>query len=369
MREGLAGMGLGGREARETTAPPPKPAALPWDGVGLEWAAFPMGDGVVDLFIARIRDPWGLPPMLHGLRLRALFRRVAARRPTAALWVAVEVPGTWFRREVADGLLGLPAPVAVTGGAPPALRDFTFPPRTFPRLSPPPSSSVPPFPSDLELRLLTALLRMREAFTAEIAAQAGLSPSTARRILRGMARPGAGWVEETSARYPRWRLTRKGLSMVRRALGLPPGARFFDGREKGGGSRHQRTARLWPAWVRKALRATIWGGWTETVLSATLRPDAVAWGEWRGRETLFLLEVESGHRSRTDLRFRLRRRLQEAAPMLRGYPVVLATLGPPWVIRALAMDPPEIPPGVAVVLGDWKAFGRLPEPVFGAVRT
>jgi len=146
---------------------------------------------------------------------------------------------------------------------------------------------------------------------------------------------------------------------------LPPGARFFDGREKGGRGRHRRAARLWPAWVRKALGAEVWGGWSEVVLSGTLRPDGLAWGLWKGRETLFLLEAESGRRSREDLRRRLRERVDRIAARLRGWPVVLAVLGPPWVLRALAADPPEIPGGIAVVLEDWKAFGRLPEPAFG----
>lgn len=342
-------------------------APLPWHGAGLEWAAFPLRDGVADLFIARIRDPWGLPPARQADRIRALFRRAHAARPTAALWVAVEVPGTWFRREIARGLWGLPAPVAVTDGAPPKLEAFSFPPRTFPALSPPPALVSPEMDAAPEaVRILLALARLRWGFTAEIAAQTGMSPDAVRERLRALAR--AGWVaREPGPPHPFWRLRRPGLSTALRLLGLPPGVRFFDSREKGGGGRHRRAARLWPAWVRKALGATVWAGWSETALTPTLRPDGIAWGEWRGMEALFLVEVESGHRSREELRRQVARRMAEAAERLRGYPVVLAVLGPPWVLGAVAAAGMRAPPGVSLVLGDWKRFGELPEPVFGAV--
>lgn len=336
------------------------------DGIFPGWMALPLPGGAADLFLVRIDDPWGLPPAAQARRIRAMFRRVLALRPTAALWVAVEAPGRWFRLEIARGLAGLPAPVAVTDGRPPDLPDFSFPPRRFPALPPPPPAPPPPsLPREAE-RILRVMARLRVAATAEAAAQSGLSPASARARLRALR--AAGYVAEGGSPYPLWRLTRKGLSAALRILGLPPGARFFDGREKGGRGRHRRVARLWPAWVRKALGAEVWGGWSEAVLSAALRPDAVAWGRWHGRETLFLLEVESGHRSREELRRRLRRRLEEASRRLRGFPAALAVLGPPWVVRALAADPPEVPRGMAVVLGDWKAFGRLPEPAFGAVR-
>jgi hypothetical protein len=329
------------------------------------WTALPLPGGFADVFVARLEDPWGLPPGLQALRIRALFSRIRAVRPTAALWVAVEAPGVWLREEIARGLAGIPAPVAVTDGRPPSREDFSFSPRLFPVLSPPPLADPPPaFPKETA-RTLLVLLRLREAATAEVAAQAGLSPSRAREILRGLA--AAGRAVEAGSPYPLWRLARPGLSAARRMLLLPPGARFFDGREKGGRGRHRRAARLWPAWVRKALGAEIWGGWSEAVLSGDLRPDGLAWGRWKGQETLFLLEAESGHRAREDLRRRLRARVGRIAARLRGFPVVLTVLGPPWVLRTLAADPPELPGWIAVVLEDWKAFGRLPEPAFGRI--
>jgi hypothetical protein len=58
--------------------------------------------------------------------------------------------------------------------------------------------------------------------------------------------------------------------------------------------------RQWPKWVSKALpHADKYSGWSEvSIPGLKANPDALAWGKILDTETLFWLEVESGHSSK-----------------------------------------------------------------------
>jgi hypothetical protein len=87
-------------------------------------------------------------------------------------------------------------------------------------------------------------------------------------------------------------------------------------------------------------------------------------------ETLFWLEVESGHCSREVLCTKLSRRLCQATAYTQCLNVrlVFVLLAMPWVQEAARSALAGIPDTVAVVTGDWKEFGRLPVVEWGKVR-
>ncbi len=100
------------------------------------------------------------------------------------------------------------------------------------------------------------------------------------------------------------------------------------------------------------------------------RPDALCWGRWDGYETLFWLEVESGHDSVEALQRKTVRRVNQALMYARRCPVrlVFVVLGPPWVRAAVVEVFQHLPGDVAALLEDWKSFGVLPVPQWGRVR-
>jgi hypothetical protein len=305
-----------------------------------------------------------------------MARQLAGLRPGASLWVPVQAPGGgWYAEEVRQALRGLPLAVAVSEGAGslPRLRDFSFCPGLFHTPSP-----CPPAALDFDTKILSmqeaqalrVLARLETAYTAEVASLCGVSLPTARQALWGLA--DRRLVERQGQQaFPIWKVRRTGVSLALRSWGLPPGVAFPARRERSaGGKRHRRTARLWLAWLQGAWpQAEIWAGWSEVALGR-LRPDALAWGTFSGRETLFWLEVESGKASREVLRRKTVHRFEGALRYARRFSLslVFALLAPPWVRRAVVAGFVGLPRDAAVVLADWKAFGELPVPGWGAAR-
>ena len=341
-----------------------------------EWRSFHLGNGWSDTFIFPISAGSGLPPVDYAGPMRRMVSQVSRLRPGASLWVSVEAPGgRWYAEEVRQSLRGLPLAVAVTGnpGSLPCLRDFSFCPGLFPTPVSPPPTAPDPGVSDLSLQgvqALRVLARLETAYTAEVASLAGVSLPTARQALRGLKR--RQLVErEGQENFPIWKVRRAGLSLALRSWGLPPGVPFPARQERSAATgRHRRTARLWPAWLRRAWpQARVWAGWSEVALGR-LRPDALAWGELSERETLFWLEVESGNASRETLRRKTSRRFEQALHYARRFSVslVFALLAPPWVRQAVVGAFVHLPGDVTVVLADWKAFGTLPVPQWGSAR-
>lgn len=342
-----------------------------------EWRSFSLGNGWSDTFVFPLSTQAGLPPGDYAHPLRRMAGQLARLRPGASLWVQVEAPGgCWYADEVRQALRGLPLAMAVTtgSGSSPQLRDFSFCPGLFRAPSPSPPAASGTGIGELsvqELQALRVLARLETAYTAEVASLSMLSLPTARQALRGLQ--GRRLVErEGQQAYPIWKVRRGGLSLALRSWGLPPGVAFPTRRERSApGGRHRRTARLWPAWLRRSWpQAEVWTGWSEVALGR-LRPDALAWGELSGREALFWLEVESGNASRETLRHKTIRRFEQAHLYARRFSVslIFALLAPPWVRQAVVGGFVRLPEDVAVVLADWKAFGALPVPKWGFGRT
>ncbi len=341
-----------------------------------EWRSFPLGNGWSDTFVFPLSAQAGLPPGDYAHPLRRMAGHLAGLRPGASLWVPVAAPGgCWYADEARQALRGLPLAVAVTQdrGALLSLRDFSFCPGLFPTPVPPPPTAPERGISDLslqEVQALRVLARLGTAYTAEVASLAGVSLPTARQALRGLKHRLLVDREEQEA-FPIWKVRRPGLSLALRSWGLPPGVAFPTRRERSATTgRHRRTARLWPAWLRRSWpQAGVWTGWSEVALGR-LRPDALAWGELSGREALFWLEVESGNASRETLRRKTTRRFEQSLLYARRFSLclVFALLAPPWVRQAVVGGFVGLPGDATVVLADWKAFGALPAPRWGLAR-
>ena len=175
--------------------------------------------------------------------------------------------------------------------------------------------------------------------------------------------------------WPYWRIKRKGIVAALRAWGVPAGERFDYYRERTRllNSIHRRRSRQWPRWVSRALpHARIYAGWNEISISEIrVRPDALAWGELYGAETLFWLEVESGYSSaeyiynQTTWRWVKAKKYAEAV----GVQLVFVLLGSLWVRQAVRIAFMDVPPTCAVIIAGTKRgnFGKLPYPKWGEV--
>lgn len=362
-----------------------------------DWASLELAAGYyTDTFILRPSARDGLPPAACAALVRlALGGLKRLRRGGASVWVQLRAPGRWYLQEVGRGLWGAPVAVAVTPPLHPlCLEDFSRPPPLHPApCPPPPRAAGPPHPlapripgagggggvSAAALACARVLARLGAGHTSEVAALAGLSPPTARRALVELEAVGCAVREGPapggySARYPFWRLRRRGLSLALRSWGVAPGRAFpqrLESRRVSAG-RGRRVARLWPGWVRRAWgEAEVWAGWSEVALPGVgATPDALAWGALLGEEVLFWLEVESGHASGALIRARTVQRLGRALVYTRqvGVRLVFAVLGRRWAVGAACEGLMDIPAEAAVVAADWRAFGRLPRPQWGRVR-
>lgn len=341
------------------------------------WKAFQFGGQWSDTFIFPISYNAGLPPGDYARALRRMSPTLARLRRGASLWVRVETPGgVWFTSEVRRALKGLPLAVAVTAvGEELSLADFSFVPGLcrVPTPQPPIIRVDWPEPPGNELRCLQSMARLEEAYTIEVAGQAGLSIPTARQALYGLLERKAVKLD-TSGRFPLWQITpRLGVSLALRRWGVPPGYSFAGRGERktATNERHRRVARLWPAWLARALpQAVIWAGWSEARIGR-LSPDGLAWGRWEGLETLFWLEAESGHSSSAVIAQKLVERFNKAIVYARSFPVMLvfAVLAPPWVQRLAAEALWEMPQDAAMVAASWTSFGELPAPAWGRARS
>lgn len=360
--------------------------------------------GWTDTFVFSMQHDAGLPPDDYAEALKKLTGQLIKLRRGASVWVKVDGPGMWYAREVRRVLRGAPLAVAVTPAdvLQPRVESFSFIPQT--KKVPP---GLPPraeewYLGDLSrdaLACLRVLARVHNGYTTEIAALVGFGIDLARKMLRVLiennyavyiddfvkpAKPkqmtlidgkevGRSNPDEKKS-YPFWQVTKKGTSIALRSWGLPPDHYFPERKEfrTPMDSRHRRVARQWPAWVRKAWsHAEVWTGWSEVYIKGlAATPDALAWGRLDGGETLFWLEVESGHSSRQVIQKKISRRLGQASAYSESMKVrlVFVLLAMPWVQEAARAALASIPDTVAVVTGDWKEFGKLPVVEWGKVR-
>ena len=360
--------------------------------------------GWTDTFIFSMQHDAGLPPDDYAQALRKLTWQLNKLRRGASIWVQVDGPGMWYAKEVRRALRGMPLAVAVTmsGVSQPELESFNLIPYTLRVPSGPPPLAAEWYLGDLsrkQLDCLRVLARLQKGYTKEIASLVGEEDEFALSMLQVLvekeyARYITDFVAPVKPKqltliggkevgryklgemksYPFWQITKKGISIALRSWGLPPGYSFPERKEfrTPPDGKHRRISRQWLAWVRQAWsHAEIWTGWSEVYikrLAAT--PDALAWGRMDGWETLFWLEVESGHSSREVLWRKLSRRLNQAYAYTQSLNVrlVFVLLAMPWVQEAARHVLTGIPDTMAVVTGDWKDFGRLPVVEWGKVR-
>ena len=111
--------------------------------------------------------------------------------------------------------------------------------------------------------------------------------------------------------------------------------------------------------------AGIYAGWNEvSIPGLKSRPDALAWGEIQGVETLFWLEVETGNVSRrrlldnTSVRWMKAKAYSKAA----NVHLIFVLLGMPWVQETARTAFRDVP-------ANWNKFnfGKLPYPKWGEV--
>jgi hypothetical protein len=341
-----------------------------------DWRSLPIGRGWSDTFVFPISAYDGLPPMRRAKMLRDMANKVAKIRRSASIWIPVDGPdGIWFRREVQRSLQGLVLPYAVTPVSVecPQLADFSFIPWTDRVATPAPPEAPSLLIADKlnqhELGCLHVLARIRSASTAEVASLTGCSLPTARQALRGLMGDRFALLD-TDAPFPVWELTRRGKSLSLRSWGAPKGVSFpgYKERELKPG-RHRRTTRLWLTWLRNAWpQAEIWAGWSEVTFGRCW-PDALVWGKLDGFETLFWLEVESGHRSRQEIMRITRRRLNQAMCYSKRFPLrlVFVVLSQKWAQPVLSGISQNLSHDVSVVIGEWGTFGELALPRWGSV--
>lgn len=333
------------------------------------------GEEYADTFVFPVSHRMGLPPGEVSRLVRATFRRVCELRPRASLWVPVAAPGQWFRTQVRAEMWGTKNSYVVTsaGAGRPGSRYFSYPPPRSHSIAPALPAEAPRILgySPREQEVLLVMARLRSATASEVAACVDCSVRHTRRLCDTLERDDCFERTGQDDDYTTWSITRRGTLIARRGWGIPPNTQFGGGRERSrGGSRHRRTARLWPAWLREAYPdAEIWAGWSEPrgLSTGGHQADALAWGSYRGHETVFWLEVESGKRSRAELRRDMEYRLTEITMKYAGYQAVVGVLAMPWAARAVLPTLTEISPHVAVVLEDWKNVGSLPRPAFGEV--
>jgi hypothetical protein len=339
-------------------------------------------------FIFRVSSKDNLPPADYCDLISKFARIISKNHSTACIWVQVEAPGLWFPLEIRRGLRKSRVPIAVTRtNSRLILADFNVKPWTSGvPLPPPPFEPDWAMPvSENELTCLRVLARLKYGLTSEIASLAGFSRRTCLDSLNALKKDYVYHVfpsERTnpervySSKYSYWGLKKLGLIAALRSWGVPPGVRFSSRLEPTHGeeSRHRVTARLWRASLQKDLGASgeIWSGWSEVNLpDMRLTPDALAWGKLDDRETLFWLEVESGHLSTDNVLAKISKRFRGATKYARDREVnlVFGVLAMPWVQNAIKLAFLDMEPNVAVIVGDWKEFGKLPVIQWGMVRT
>jgi hypothetical protein len=362
-------------------------------------------DGWTDTFIFNLDPGAGLPPDDYVDAIRKLVPQVNRLHYGASLWIKVAGPGMWYAREVRRVIRhGTGMAVAVTKAEveTPRLQSFSYSPYTIKVPSPPPPQADEWFLGDLSedaIACLRVLARLDTGYTNEVASLTGMGLDTTRKSLRGLvdvgyaeyvtgfARPAkpiqTTWIagKEISRKcaskkrsYPFWEIRRRGISIAHRSWGIPPDYHFPERKEHRTpmDSRHRRTARLWPAWLKKAWpHVEVWGGWSEVrIAGLEATPDALAWGSIDGYEALFWCEVESGHSSGDLVRKKISRRLAMATAYTESLQVrlVFVLLAMPWVQEAVRPALAGINSTTAVVTADWLRFGKLPVEEWGKAR-
>ncbi|MEA3349882.1 MAG: hypothetical protein U9Q82_04600 [Chloroflexota bacterium] len=294
-----------------------KTASLP---LPVEWLPTKYGQGWMDLYHFRTSAFAGLPPSAQAKIIRVILHRLRQFNVLFHLWVELDAPGTWFAYELCL-LVSDDTMVLTQLGKFPTLNDYAHLPALFvehpSHLGPPSPTLQSPEKISLEpsvLRTLRILVRLNEAHTVEIASLAGYSKTHIRSRLKILQNKKLARRTKVG-KHQGWAITRRGVRLAHRSWKLPPRVSFKRYREENhyAGARHRRVSCRWREWMEKAWpQAEVWDCWTELSLSRG-HPDALAWGTWKGQETLFWVEVETGHKSREKLGWQFAQRLNAAS--------------------------------------------------------
>ena len=354
-----------------------------------------------DTFVLPIRHDRALPPWDYAEAVNTVIPTLEKLRRGASLWVPVMAPGRWYLEEAKYTLRNASIPVAFTNGETlPGILDFSRPPGIYDvpcKAGTLAENSPIADLSNIALQSLLVMARFTAAYTNEVASCCMIDGRACRSALWELEKQGYVEYHEndayidshlSSARqrssrgekkqtniWPYWRIRRPGLSAALRVWGVPAGAVFSNRSEKNRllDSVHRRRSRQWPKWVSMAIpHAEIYAGWSEVgIPGLKANPDALAWGKLQGLETLFWLEVESGHSSKnlildkTTVRWLKATGYAEAV----GVQLVFVFLAMPWVRDAARLAFIDVPRTSAVIVADWSRqnFGQLPFPKWGEV--
>lgn len=341
--------------------------------LALEWEPFYLlnvADATLDIFKHSLSATDGLPPFTQARIIDLISNQLIRARPKPCLWVTVEAPGTWYIGEI-QRLVKRRIPTLILPAGQSPTSNWDFEPHAFLHRAKHSEYLLMGRRFDIrhsgikesKLRVLRILARLRTAHTPEITSLAGFSETYVRSLLKQLQTENL--IERKHiGKYDGWAIRNKGLRLAHRAWNVPKGVHFAPYREeyRYAGERHRRIARMWWAWLEKAYsNIEIWDCWTEVPVRYGI-PDALAWGRHGDRETLFWLEVDSGHSSRRTMEANYRRRLQLAYTHADEWriPIVFCIMGSPWVVDAFRWCIPLIPRTVAVIGHDWRDFGNLP---------
>jgi hypothetical protein len=352
-----------------------------------------------DTFIFPVHYNRALPPWDYVDVVNTVVPTLIKMRRGASLWIPVTSPGRWFFEEVKYALRNAPVAVAVTKGySQPTILDFSKPPGIFEVPCPGgvhvDEDSILDL-SEREVHSLLTMARFSVAYTNEVASSCLMEDRACRTALRALetrefieyhehdtnidshlssVRQKASKGEKRDKDiWPYWRIRRPGISAALRIWGVPSGSVFINRSERNRllDSIHRRRSRQWPKWVSTAYpHGEIYTGWNELgIPGLKANPDALAWGTLQGTETLFWLEVESGHSSKKLISDKTTSRWLKAA----GYAeavntqLVFVLLAMPWVREAARFAFMDVPKSCAVVVADWgrQNYGKLPFPKWG----
>ena len=340
--------------------------ALTWEPVHL----VDIPDMTLDILRHSLFATHGLPPYTQARIIDLISNQLIKARPDACLWVTVNAPGTWYIGEI-KRLVKRRIPTLILPAGQSPTSNWDFEPHAFLH-----------YPKQLEflgmgprfdihssrlkesaLRVLRILARLKTGHTPEITSLAGFSETHVRNLLKQLQ--AENLIERKRiGKYDGWEIRNMGLRLAHRSWNVPKGVHFapYRGEYRYAGERHRRIARMWRAWLKTAYNEIeIWDCWTEVPVRYGI-PDALAWGTHGGRETLFWLEVDSGHSSTRTMEVNYSRRLQLAYTHADEWriPIVFCIMGSPWVVDAFRWCIPPVPRTVAVIGHDWRDFGSLP---------
>ncbi|MFZ5857179.1 MAG: hypothetical protein ACOYZ6_10125 [Chloroflexota bacterium] len=341
--------------------------------LALEWTPIDVVGRTVklDVFKHSLSATDGLPPYAQARVIDLICNQLKKTRSAPVLWVSVGAPGTWYVREL-QRLVKHRIPIVIlpVDQSPQDALDFKTYPGSHHVNVPDERWLALPFRVEdyglkaSALRILRILARLKTGHTREITSLAGFSETHVRYLLKDMRADNLiEWKQ--IGKYEGWQIRTRGLRLAHRSWNLPKGAHFTQYRRefRYAGERHRRVARLWRAWLEAAYpSAEIWESWTEVPLKKGI-PDGLAWGKHRGRETIFWLEVDSGHSSKKIMERNYRGRIWNAYDHAKewGIPIVFCVMGPPWVVEEFPFSISRVLPNLAMIGHDWREFGRLPD--------